>query len=105
MNEIWLIGRLTAAPEMKHTPGGKEVTEFTLAVPRENGRDETDFVDVETWEGLARACAENLVKGQEAAVKGRLQIDPYIDGQGVHRKSVKVVASKVRFLAKPKNAA
>jgi single-strand DNA-binding protein len=60
VNKVVLIGRLTANPELKHTPAGTAVTKFTLAVDRRQAKDrekETDFIDVVVWQKQAENCA------------------------------------------------
>ena len=102
MNKVVLIGRLTANPELKHTPAGTAVTKFTLAVDRRQAKDrekETDFIDVVVWQKQAENCANYLSKGKLAAVDGRLQLRSYDDSQGVRRKVAEVVAEHVQFLS------
>lgn len=101
-NKIILIGRLTADPELRFTPGGVPVSRFTLAVNRsfsnKQGDRETDFIDVVVWRNLAETCSNYLKKGYMAAVDGRLQIRSYDDNQGIRRKAAEVIAENVRFL-------
>ena len=103
LNKIILIGRLTRDPELKYTPGGHAVANFTLAVNRKFNRDETDFIDVVAWKGLAENCANYLSKGRLTAVEGRLQIRSYEANDGTKRKVAEVIADDVRFL-EPKSA-
>lgn len=73
------MGRLTADPELRFTPTGMAVCEFTIAVnPRERDRDggqwrdlPPSFVPVTAWKQLAENCAETLVKGVPVIVTGR----------------------------------
>jgi single-strand DNA-binding protein len=102
VNKVVLIGRLTANPELKHTPAGTAVTKFTLAVDRRQAKDrekETDFIDIVVWQKQAENCANYLAKGKLAAVDGRLQIRAYDDNQGNRRKVAEVVAEQVKFLS------
>lgn len=72
-------GRLTADPELRFTPAGLAVCEFTIAVnPRERDaqsgqwRDlDPSFVFVTAWKTLAENCAETLVRGVPVIVSGR----------------------------------
>ena len=64
MNKVFIIGRLTKAPEHRTTPNGISVTTFSVAVTRRMNREESDFLNVVTWRGLADNCAKYLVKGQ-----------------------------------------
>lgn len=98
LNRIILIGRLTRDPELKYTPNGVAVCSFTLAVDRKFNKNETDFIDIVVWRGLAENCANYLHKGRLTAVEGRLQIRTYETQDGQKRKVAEVVADDVRFL-------
>jgi len=100
LNRVILIGRLTRDPELKYTTNGTAVATFTLAINRRFNKEETDFIDVVTWKGLAENCANYLGKGRLAAVEGRLQVRSYETKEGQKRKVAEVVADDVRFLDK-----
>ena len=74
LNRVVLIGRLGRDPELKYTQSGTAVCGFSLAVPRKFNKDETDWVDIVAWRGLAENCANYLVKGSLEAIEGRLQV-------------------------------
>ncbi|MDR1615926.1 MAG: single-stranded DNA-binding protein [Syntrophomonadaceae bacterium] len=101
LNKIILIGRLTRDPELKYTPNGVAVCSFTLAVDRKYNKNDTDFIDIVVWRGLAENCANYLHKGRLTAVDGRLQIRTYETQEGQKRKVAEVIADDVRFLEKP----
>jgi single-strand DNA-binding protein len=100
LNRVILIGRLTRDPELRYTTNGTAVAQFTLAVNRKFNKDETDFIDVVAWRGLAENCANYLNKGSLAAVEGRLQISSYENKEGQKRKVTEVVADDIRFLTR-----
>lgn len=108
MNVCVLIGRLTADPDLRYTTNGNAVANFTLAVDRDfkgqDGEKETDFIRVVVWRKLAENCANYLVKGQMAAVEGRVQVRSYETDSGEKRQAFEVVANNVQFLDRPKNA-
>lgn len=104
LNKIILIGRLVADPNLRYTQSGIAVTNFTLAVNRQFGDNEADFIDIVTWRKLAETCANHLNKGRLVAVEGRLQIRSYEDQNGVRRKASEVVADNVRFLDRASNS-
>jgi single-strand DNA-binding protein len=102
LNRVVLIGRLTRDPDLKYTPSGDGVCNFTLAVDRPfktNGEKEADFLNVVTWRKLAELCAEYLKKGRLTAVEGRIQIRSYLP-EGADKKVyiTEIVADNVRFL-------
>lgn len=102
MNNITLMGRLTRDPELRHTQSGTAVASFTLAVdrgytPKDGGERQTDFIDIVAWRGTAEFVSKYFVKGQMAAVTGRLQIRDWTDKDGGKRRSAEVVADNVYF--------
>jgi single-strand DNA-binding protein len=102
MNTVSLIGRLTADPDIR--VGEKhESASFRLAVPRP-GSDTADFVDIVTFDSLAKVCGEYLAKGRQVAVCGRLRLNEWTTGEGERRSKLQVVADDVAFLDKPKTA-
>ena len=101
MNKVFLIGRLTEAPQQRQTPNGVSVTTFRIAINRRFNRDMTDYIPVVAWRGLADTCAKYLVKGQQVAVSGELQTRNYEDKDGNKRTAFEVSAEDVEFLAKP----
>ncbi|HWP98725.1 MAG TPA: single-stranded DNA-binding protein [Syntrophomonadaceae bacterium] len=98
LNRVILIGRLTRDPELKYTPNGTAVCSFSLAINRKFNKEETDFIDIVVWRGLAETCASYLGKGRLAAVEGRLQVRSYETQEGQKRKVTEVIADDVRFL-------
>lgn len=101
LNHIVIMGRLTRAPELRHTQTGTPVASFTLAVERDyasqGGERETDFIDIVAWRSTAEFAAKYFVKGQLVAVSGRLQIRDWTDTDGHKRRNAEVVADSVYF--------
>lgn len=101
LNRSILIGRLTKDPEMRYTPAGVAVTQFTLAVDRPvaAGKEkEADFINIVTWRQLAETCANYLRKGRLTAVEGRIQVRNYDNNEGKRVYVTEVIADNVRFL-------
>lgn len=107
LNRVILIGRLTKDPELRYTPSGVAVTQFTLAVDRpftaQGGEREADFIPVVTWRQLAETCANYLRKGRLTAVEGRIQVRNYENNEGKRVYVTEVIADNVRFLESSKN--
>lgn len=104
MNKAFIIGRLTRAPEARTTPSGVSVTTFSVAVNRRMNREETDYLNIVTWRGLAENCAKYLVQGQQVAVVGEIHIRTYEAKDGTKRAVTEIQADDVEFLAKPTGA-
>jgi single-strand DNA-binding protein len=103
LNRVILIGRLTRDPELRYTPAGVAVTQFTLAVDRpfmnqQTREREADFIPIVTWRQLAETCANYLRKGRLAAVEGRIQVRSYDNNEGRRVYVTEVIADNVRFL-------
>lgn len=103
LNRVVLIGRLTKDPELRYSPSGVAVTNFTLAIDRKfknaQGERETDFIPVVMFKQLAELCANYLAKGKLASVDGRIQVRTYNDKDGQKRWITEVVAEDVHFLS------
>lgn len=102
LNKVILMGRLTRDPELRHTQTGTPVASFSLAVDRDfssrdGGEKATDFIDIVAWRNTAEFVSKYFVKGQMAAVSGRLQIRDWKDKDGNNRRSAEVVADNVYF--------
>jgi len=108
MNHVILIGRLTRDPELRYTPAGVAVAQFTLAVDRpfsnQQGERETDFIPIVTWRQLAETCAQYLRKGRLAAVEGRLQVRSYDNAEGRKVYVTEVIAKRIQFLSPAQTA-
>jgi single-strand DNA-binding protein len=102
INRVFLVGRLTRDPELRHTQSGKAVANFTLAVDRQSKDEQADFIPVVTWNNTADACAKYLAKGSLVFVEGSMQTGDYTDKEGIKRYKTEVIARNVKFLDKRK---
>jgi len=109
---IILVGNLGRDPEMRYTPSGQAVTNFSVAVndnfTSSNGEkvERTIWVRVSTWGKQAEICNQYLKKGRKVLVEGRLVTDPNTGGpriwnrqDGTPNASFEVSAQTVRFLS------
>lgn len=93
MNAIQLLGNLAQDPEVRYTKTGKAVTTFTVVVNRPTAG--VDYIPVVAWDKLAEACGNNLTKGNQVFVQGRLQIRSYETQDHQKRRVAEVVADIV----------
>ena len=92
---ITVVGNLTADPELRFTPNGAAVANFTVAsTPRTFDRQANQWVDGEAlflrcsvWKEAAENVAESLTKGMRVIVQGRLKARSYDDRDGNRRTS------------------
>jgi single-strand DNA-binding protein len=101
-NVITLVGNITDDPELRFTPGGAAVANFTVAVnqrrPNQDGGwdDKLDgFFRCNCWREMAENVAESLQKGSRVVVVGRLQQRSWEDQEGNKRSVVEVQVDEV----------
>jgi single-strand DNA-binding protein len=109
---VILVGNLGRDPEMRYTPAGQPVTNFSIAVnddyTNNNGEriKRTIWVRVSAWGKQAENCNQYLKKGSKVLVEGRLTADAATGGpriwtkqDGTSGSSFEVSAQTVRFLS------
>ena len=106
MNKCFIIGNLTRDPELRSTPNGIAVCNFTVAVNRRRAAGaeasqgpEADFFRVTAWRQLGENCNRYLAKGRKVAVVGSVQVSTYTAQDGTTRASLDVMADDVEFLS------
>jgi single-strand DNA-binding protein len=110
VNKVILIGNLGRDPEIRYTPGGQAVANFSLATTesftsREGKREErTEWHRIVVWGKTAENCAQYLAKGRTVYVEGRIQTREWEDKEGQKRRTTEVVAQTVQFLGGPRGA-
>ena len=108
LNQIVLVGRLTKKCELGKDENGKSYANITLAIPRSyknaEGIYETDFVDVNLYNGVAENVNEWVNKGDLLGIKGRLETRPKTNDAGFQNgREMVVIADKVTFLSSKKS--
>ncbi|WP_239774614.1 single-stranded DNA-binding protein [Mammaliicoccus sp. N-M50] len=107
INSVTLVGRLTKDPELRTTPSGVEVGNFTLAVNRtftnHQGEREADFINCIVFRKQAVNVNQYLSKGKLAGIVGRLQTRSYDNKEGQKVFVTEVVCDNVQFL-EPKDS-
>jgi len=109
---IIIVGNLGKDPEMRYTPSGQAVTNFSVATSRQHtdagGQQikETIWFRISAWGKQAETCNQYLKKGSKVLVEGRLVADASTGGPRVYTRqdgtsgsSFEVSASTVRFLS------
>ena len=102
MNKVIILGRLTANPEIRYTQAGKAVASLTIAVNRGFGSDSADFINCVAFEKLAEIIGNNLSKGSQVLVEGRMQNRSYENNQGEKRFITEVVLNNIEFVGSKK---
>lgn len=106
LNRVLIAGRLTRDPELRYTPNGSAVCNFSLAVNRRHkdqaGRwqDDATFINVVAWQAIAENINKYLHKGSPVLVEGRLESRSWENEAGQKRNVIEIRADSVRFLEK-----
>ena len=99
LNNVSIMGRLTADPVLRQTSNNLAKTTFTIACDRDfknkDGKKETDFINVTCWRQTAEFVAKFLSKGRMVAVTGRLYTNKWEDNEGKKHTIYEVEASSV----------
>lgn len=105
LNKVLLIGNLGADPEVRSTPGGKQVANFRLACS-ESWKDQSgqkqervEWINVVAWRQLAGIVDKYLKKGMQVYVEGKLQTRTWEDkAGGGKRYATEILADEIKML-------
>ena len=104
INKAIIVGRLGRDPEMRYTPDGTAVANFSVATSEEwkdknsgEKKERTEWHRIVAWRRLGEICGEYLSKGRQVYVEGKLQTRSW-EQDGVTRYSTEIVATDVQFL-------
>ena len=106
MNKVTIIGNLGTDPEMRYTPNGQSVTQFSVATNRRyrtadgEQREETEWFRVSAFGRLADICNQYLTKGQQVYIEGRIKGSAFMGRDGQPRYSLEVSASEMQMLGR-----
>jgi single-strand DNA-binding protein len=109
LNNVCLNGRLTSLPELRYTPNGVAICDFTLAVKRnyssENGEELTDFIRCVALKKTAETIGNHVKKGHLIGVEGSIQTRHYDNDAGVRIYVTEVFIRQFHFLEKKESSA
>ena len=99
-NNVQIVGNVTRDPELRYTPSGASVTNFSIAWNRRyerNGQqvEDVNFFDIVCWGTLADNVAASVTKGVRVIIEGRLDQRSWETPQGEKRSKVEITADEV----------
>lgn len=101
INNVVLMGRLVATPELRNTTTGIAVLSFTIAVDRSfqkaGEQRQADFIDCVAWRNSAEFISKYFQKGSMIAITGSIQTRNYEDKNGNKRKATEIVVDQASF--------
>ena len=111
INKAILIGRLGRDPEVRYTPDGTAVANFSIATSegwkdKDSGekRERTEWHRIVAFGRLGEICGEYLSKGKQVYIEGRIQTREWEDKEGVKRYTTEIVASQMQMLGSREDA-
>jgi len=104
VNKVILVGNLGKDPEVRYTPGGQAVANFTIATneawtdKQGQKQERTEWHKIVVWGKTAENCGEYLSKGRQVYIEGRLQTREWNNKEGAKQYTTEIVANQVLFL-------
>jgi single-strand DNA-binding protein len=104
VNKVILVGRLGQNPEVRYTPSGAAVANFSVATNESwmdksgQKQERTEWHRVVVWGKLAELCAQYLTKGRQCYLEGRLQTRQWQDKDNQTKYTTEIQAQTVQFL-------
>ncbi len=104
VNKAILVGNLGRDPELRHTPNGQAVVNFTLATSESwtdksgERQERTEWHRIVVWGKTAEMCNQYLSKGRTVYIEGRIQTREWEDKDGNKRYTTEINASTVNFI-------
>lgn len=110
LNKVILIGNLGRDPEVRYTPGGLAVANFSMATSEtwknKEGEKETrtEWHKIVAWGKLGEICGEYLSKGKQVYIEGRIQTREWEDKEGNKRYTTEIIALQMLMLGSRESA-
>ena len=110
LNKVILIGNLGRDPEVRYTPGGLAVANFSMATSEtwtnKEGEKETrtEWHRIVAWGKLGEICGEYLSKGKQIYIEGRIQTREWEDKEGNKRYTTEIIALQMLMLGSRESA-
>ena len=108
INKVILIGNLGRDPEVRYTPNGVAIANFSIATSEEwkdkdtgEKQERTEWHRIVAWRRLGEICGEYLHKGSQVYIEGRLQTREWEDRDGNKRYTTEIVAQNMQMLGRP----
>ncbi|OPX36895.1 MAG: single-stranded DNA-binding protein [Desulfobacteraceae bacterium 4484_190.1] len=105
INKVILVGRLGKDPEIRYTPAGAAVANFTIATSEEwkdkstgEKQEKTEWHRIVAWRRLGEICGEYLHKGSQVYIEGKIQTRAWDDRDGNKRYTTEIIAQNMQML-------
>lgn len=109
LNRVQIIGHLGKDVDMRYTPDGSAVANFSVATTESwkdksgDKKSSTEWHRIVFFAKLAEIAGEYLKKGSSVYIEGRLQTRKWSDKEGIERYSTEIIGDKLQMLGKRDN--
>jgi len=103
LNKVIIVGRVTADPQVRSTPGGQSVTTIGVATNRtwtdknNQKQEETEFHNVVLWGRQAEIAGQYLTKGAMVLIEGRMKTRSWTDKTGAQRRTTEIMSERMQL--------
>ena len=104
--QLTIVGNVGQDPEMRYTPNGVPVCNFSVAVNRTwknaagEKQEQVTWFQVSAWRRLAEICAQYLTKGDRVLIVSEsIDVNAWMDRDGAARANIQVTPQSIRFLS------
>ena len=103
LNKAFVIGRITADPQLRTTPSGQSVTTFGVATNRRwrdkagAQQEDTEFHTVVAWGRQAEIATQYLKKGAMVLIEGRLRTRSWTDKNNASHKTTEIICERLQL--------
>ncbi len=107
LNKAFILGRLTADPQLRSTASGQQVGSFSVATNRvwfdKKGarQDETDYHNIVVWGRQAEVASQFLVKGSLVLIEGRIRTRTWQNKEGQNQKTTEIICERMQLGPRP----
>lgn len=111
LNKVFIIGRLTADPQVRSTPTGQQVANFSVATNRvwkdKAGarQEEVEYHNIVVWGRQAEIASQFLSKGSVVLVEGRLKTRTWQNKEGQNQKITEIISDRLQLGPRPAGTA
>lgn len=106
LNIVTLLGRVGKEPDIRNFQSGSKLASFTLATTETwkdksgNNKESTQWHNISVWGGNAAVVEDNVHKGDQVLVIGKVTYEEWTDKDGHKRQTTKIIADKIFLLSK-----
>lgn len=99
VNKAIILGRVGKDPDVRQTPNGIKVVNFSLATSRKiKGEDQTQWHRIAAYDKVAEIIAQYVRKGSLLYVEGEIKYGKYTNRDGIEQNTTDIVANQIQLI-------